>query len=169
MGTREEDLEKIQQFIYENVPWFCDPHPDGLGWPRPGGLPEFYLNNPNQYMLDLKRIQDLKRAALLREVAEASGHTASRRMAAETRELLDAIRKMHEEGRTPAAIAEALGIRERAVSNVLALGPGAYDPSASGAPVDPRLNAFVRAWGRDLQPGGSRNGNGNGHHKDGAL
>ena len=169
MGTRESDLDKIQQFIYENVSYFCDPHPNGLGWPRPGGLPEFYLKNPNEYRLDLKRIQDLKKAARTREAVDGGDLTASRRMAAETREVLDSIRRMHQEGRSPAEIADVLGVRERAIINVLALGPGAYDARGSGSPVDPKLNVFTQTWGRSLQPGGHQNGNGNGHHKNGAL
>ena len=169
MGTRESDMDKIQQFIHENMSYFCDPHPNGLGWPRPGGLPEFYLNNPNQYKLDLKRIQHLKRAATLREAVEGGDLTESRRMATETREILDSIRRMHQEGRSPAEIAEILGVRERAIINVLALGPTAYDTRGSGAPVDPKLKAFTQTWGRTLHPGGHRNGNGNGHHKDSAL
>ena len=74
-------------------------------------------------------------------------------------------------GLTPAAIAEVLGVRERAIINVLALGPMAYDAGTSGSPVDPKLNAFAQTWGRTLQPGGHQNGNGNGngHHQDGPL
>ena len=112
-------------------------------------------------------MESLKKAATLRQVVEGGDLTASRRMASETREILDSIRKLHQEGRTPAEIAEVLGVRERAIINVLALGPEAYNTRASGAPVDPKLNTFAQSWGRSLQPGGRRNGNGNGHHKDG--
>ena len=169
MGTREEELARIGKYIRENMDYFCSPPPEGLGWPRPGGLPKYYLNNPEEWGLDLQRVEDLKRAATLREAVEGGDLTSSRRMASETRELLDAIRKMHQEGQTSAAIAEVLGVRERAIINVLALGPTAYDARAAGVPVDPKLNVFTQTWGRSLQPGGHQNGNGNGHHKDGAL
>ena len=109
-------------------------------------------------------MEALKKAARLREVVEGSDLTSSRRMASETRDLLNAIRKMHQDGQTPAQIAEVLGVRERAIINVLALGPAAYDRRASGEPVDPKLRAFTQTWGRTLQPGGHQNGNGNGHH-----
>ena len=168
MGTRDEELARIRKYVQENMDYFCSPPPEGLGWPRPGGLPKYYLNNPEEWELDLQRVEALKKAALLREAIEGGDLTSPRRMATETRELLDAIRKMHREGRTPAEIADVLGVRERAIFNVLALGPEAYDTRAPGAPVDPKLNAFAQTWGRDLQPGGHRNGNGNGH-KNGTL
>ena len=171
MGTREEELAKIARYIRENMGYFCAPPPGGLGWPRPGGLPKYYLSNPEEWALDLQRVEDLKKAARLLEVAEGGDLTASRTMAQETRELLDSIRRMHQEGLAPSAIAEVLGVRERAIINVLALGPMAYDASTSGSPVDPRLKAFAQTWGRTLQPGGHQNGNqnGNGHHQDGPL
>ena len=168
MGTREEELARIGKYIRENMDYFCSPPPEGLGWPRPGGLPKYYLNNQEEWGLDLQRVEALKKAAKLREVVEVSDLTSSRRMASETRELLDAIRKMHQDGRTPAEIADVLGVRERAIINVLALGSAAYDRRTSGEPVDPKLRAFTQTWGRTLQPGGhhngNRNGNGNGHH-----
>ena len=169
MGSREEELDRTGKYIRENMDYFCSPPPKGLGWPRPGGLPKYYLNNTEEWELDLQRVEALKKAARLREVVEGGDITASRKMATETREILDSIRKMHREGLTPAAIAEALGVKERAVINVLALGPAAYDANASGAPLDPKLKAFAQTWGHRLQPGGHHNGNGNGHHKDGAL
>ena len=171
MGTRDEELDRIKNYLRENMDYFCSPPPEGLGWPRPGGLPKYYLNNPEEWELDLQRVEALKKAARLRRVAEGGDLTKSRGMAAETREVLDSIRRMHQEGLTPAAIAEVLGVRERAIINVLALGPMAYDAGTSGSPVDPKLNAFAQTWGRTLQPGGHQNGNGNGngHHQDGPL
>ena len=164
MGTREDELARIGKYIRENMDYFCSPPPEGLGWPRPGGLPKYYLNNQEEWELDLQRVEALRKAARLREVVEGRDLTSSRRMASETRELLDAIRKMHHDGHTPAQIAEILGVRERAIINVLALGPSAYDRRAPGELVDPKLKAFTQTWGRNLQPGGHQNGNGNGHH-----
>ena len=173
MGTREEELARIGKYVQENMDYFCSPPPEGLGWPRPGGLPKYYLNNPEEWELDLQRVEALRKAARLREVIEGSDLTASRKMAAETRELLDSIRRMHQEGLSTAAIAEVLGVRERAIINVLALGSMAYDAGTAGSPVDPKLKAFAQTWGRTLQPGGHQNGNGNGngngHHQDGPL
>lgn len=168
MGAREGELDRIRNYLRENMDYFCSPPPEGLGWPRPGGLPRYYLDRPEEWELDLQRVEALKRAARLRQAAADGDLTASRRMAAETRELLVSIMRMHREGRSAAEIAEVLGVRERAVINVLALGPAAYDPLAQGAPVDPKLNSFTRTWGRPLQPGGRRNGNGNGHHENSA-
>ena len=168
MGTREEELDRIRNYLRENMEYFCAPPPEGLGWPRPGGLPKYYLANPEEWELDLQRVEALKKAARLRRAAEGGDLTASSRMTAETREALDSIRRMHQEGMTTGEIAEFLGVRERAIINVLALGSMAYDVNAPGSPIDPKLRAFAQTWGRAWQPGGHHNGNGNGH-KDGAL
>ena len=169
MSTNDEKLDSINNFVLENLGYFCDPYPEGLGWPRPGGIPKFYLENPDQWALDLARVEELKRAAELR--AAAAGRedlTVSRGMAPDTKEILDSIRRMHHEGMSPAAIAEVLRVRERAIRNVLVMGYGAYDTNASGAVLDPLVNSFTQQWGRTLQAGGHKNGNGNGH-KDGTL
>ena len=69
MGTSEEELAKIHIYVMENMGYFCDPHPEGLGWPRPGGVPKYYLDHPDEWELDLNRIEDLREAAPLRNAA----------------------------------------------------------------------------------------------------
>ena len=68
MGSREEELARIGNYIRENMDYFCSPAPEGLGWPRPGGLPEYYLGKPVDWELDLQRVEALKKAARLRAV-----------------------------------------------------------------------------------------------------
>ena len=170
MGTKGEELAKIHKYILDNLRYFCDPHPEGLGWERPGGIPKFYVEHPEQWTLDLKRVEDLKRAARRREaVLGREDTTVSRGMASETKEILDTIRRMYQEGRSSAEIAEFLGVRERAITQVLLMGDGAYDNSASAPVISPVVNTFTQNWGRNWAVGGHRNGNGNGQHKDQPL
>ena len=170
MGTRDEEIARIRKYIQENMHYFCDPQPEGLGWPRPGGLPKYYLENPDEWQLDLQRVQDLKKAARRREAALGrEDTTVSRGMAPETKEVLDSIRRMHQEGHSSTEIADILGVREQAITQVLLMGNGAYDTRASGPAFSPVVDAFTRNWGRNSPAGGHRNGNGNGHHKNHAL
>ena len=164
MGTNDDELARIHRYVLENIAYFCDPYPEGLGWERPGGIPKFYQANLGQWELDLKRVEDLKRTARLRDAAAGREDlTVSRGMAPHTKEILDSIRRMHQEGLSPAAIAAVLRVRERAIRNVLVMGYGAYDTSDSGAVLDPLVNSFTQRWGRTVQAGGHKNGNGNGH------
>ena len=114
MGTRDEEIARIRKYIQDNMHYFCDPQPEGIGWPRPGGLPKYYIDNPDEWELDLQRVQDLKKAARRREAALGrEDTTVSRGMAPETKEVLDSIRRMHQEGRSTAEIAEVLGSGNR--------------------------------------------------------
>ena len=170
MGTRDDEIARIRKYIQENMRYFCAQPPEGIGWPRPGGLPKYYIDNPDEWQLDLQRVQDLKKAARRREAALGrEDTTVSRGMAPETKEVLDSIRRMHQEGHSTAEIAEVLGVREQAITQVLLMGNGAYDTRASGPAFSPVVDAFTRNWGRNSPAGGQRNGNGNGHHKDHPL
>ena len=171
MDANDEELDRIHRYVLDNIAYFCDPHPEGLGWERPGGIPKFYRDNPAQWELDLKRVEDLKRAARLREAAAGREEpTASQGMAPHTKEILDSIRRMHQEGISAAEIAHVLRVRERAIRSVLAMGVSAYDNSPSGAVTDPLVREFTQRWGRIVPEGGDRNGNRNGNgHKDGQF
>ncbi len=159
MDTREEELARIGKYIRDNMDYFCSPPPGGLGWPRPGGLPKYYLSNPEEWALDLQRVEALKKAAWLREAVEGCDLTSSRRMAPGTRQLLDEIRRLAGEGRSPAQISAQLDVAEAGVRNVLALGSGAEDAGALGPVQLPEIEAFRKSWGRSW-PGGHANGNG---------
>ena len=170
MGTRDDGIARIRRYIQENMHYFCAAPPEGMGWPRPGGLPKYYVDNPDEWQLDLQRVQDLKKAARRREAALGrEDTTVSRGMEPQTKEALDSIRRMHQEGRNPAEIAEALDVREQAITQVLLMGNGVYDTSVPGPAFSPVVDAFTKNWGRNPPAGGHRNGNGNGHHKDSPL
>ena len=163
---KNEELQKkdqIWQFVLEHQELFCDPPPEGLGFPRPGMIPGHYLKRPEEWALDQIRVQRLKRERQLRD--GTADRTVSTGMAPGTRQLLDDIRRLAREGHTPADISAQLDVTEAGVRNVLALGRGAYDQDARGPIRIPELAAFQETWGRSW-PGGKHNGNGaNGHRK----
>ena len=165
---QEEQKARIWQFVLEHEGFFCDPPPEGLGFPRPGMIPGYYLERPDEWQLDRLRVLTLKRARQARDEA-ISSTTASAGMAPETRRLLDSIRRMDSEGHAPEWIAAELGVSSAGVRNVLNLGQQAYDPKAYGPTQLPELATFRESWGRNGPwHGGKANGNGNGH-KNGAL
>ena len=165
---QEEEKARIWQFVLEHEGFFCDPHPEGLGFPRPGMIPGYYLERPDEWQLDRLRVLTLKRARQVRDEA-ISSTTASAGMAPETRRLLDSIRRMAAEGLAPEQIAAELEVSPAGVHNVLSLGRQAYNPRAYGQAQLPELATFRESWGRKRPwHGGKANGNGNGH-KNGAL
>ena len=171
---QEERKTRIWQFVLENVNFFCDPKPEGLGFPRPGMVPGHYLERPDEWQLDKVRVLQLKRDKQVRDEA-VSASTASAGMAPETRRLLDSIRSLHAHGLAPEAIADQLGVSVTGIRNVLRLGQQAYDPRAHGPTQLPELVAFRESWGRKVSwHGGHTNGNENENengkgHKNGAL
>ena len=159
MTTREEreKRDRIWQFVLEHERFFCDPPPEGLGFPRPGMVPDHYMKNPDQWALDMNRVLRLKRERQLRE--GTADRTVSTGMVPATRRLLDDIRRLAGEGRSPAQISAHLDVTEAGVRNVLALGQAAEDTGALGPVQLPQIEAFRKSWGRSW-PGGQANGNG---------
>ena len=156
----EEQKARIWQFVLEHEGFFCDPPPEGLGFPRPGMIPGYYLERPDEWQLDRLRVLNLKRARQVRDEAMGAS-TASAGMAPETRRLLDSIRRMDADGVPPERIAAELGISPAGVRNVLNLGQRAYDPGAHGPAQLPELVSFRESWGRNGPwHGGKANGNG---------
>ena len=166
LSKEELDLKaEIWQFVLEHSDFFCDPKPDGLGFPRPGMIPGHYLDRPDEWQLDRLRVLTLKRQRQVREEA-VSASTASFGMAPETRRLLDSIRRLDADGHSAEAIAAELQVSVAGVRNVLTLGLQAYDPKACGPTQMPELVSFRERWGRkEPARGGHTNGNGNGHKK----
>ena len=107
--------------------------------------------------MDKIRVQKLKRERQLRD--GTTNRTVSAGMAPGTRQLLDDIRRLAQEGNTPKAISTQLDVTEAGVRNVLALGQGAYDHEAQGPIRLPEIEVFRKTWGRSWT-GGSHNGNG---------
>lgn len=167
--TKEQQERRalIWEFVLEHDNFFCDPPPEGLGFPRPGMIPDHYLHRPDEWELDRLRVLNLKRARQVRDEA-IGATTASAGMAPETRRLLDSIRNMNALGFAPEQIAAELGVSPAGVHNVLKLGQQAYDPRVHGPAQLPDLVTFRERWGRNAPWNGARaNGNGNGH-KNGA-
>ena len=164
MAKDDQDKRaQIWNFVLEHEGFFCDPPPEGLGFPRPGMIPGHYLKRPEEWVLDRIRVLKLKRERQLRD--GNANRTVSTGMAPGTRQLLDDIRRLAREGHTPADISAQLDVTEAGVRNVLALGQGAYDQDAQGPIGIPELAAFQETWGRSWS-GGKHNGNGgNGHRK----
>ena len=158
--------DQIWKFVLEHQELFCDPPPEGLGFPRPGMIPGHYLKRPEEWALDQIRVLRLKRERQLRD--GTADRTVSTGMAPGTRQLLDDIRRLSRDGHTTADISALLDVTEAGVRNVLALGKGAFDQGAQGPIRIPELAAFQETWGRSWPGGhtnGNGNGNGNGHRK----
>ena len=147
MKTQKDALENIRKYILDNEEYFSSP--EGLGWKRPGGLPEYYAARRDEWSLDLAKVERLKREQQEREKAAAGNdRTASTGMSQEARRLLDSIRSLAGQGHPPKEIASRLGIVELGVRNVLAMGPAADDLEAQ-APISlPELETFRRTFGR---------------------
>ena len=153
----QEKRDQIWKFVLEHEEYFCDPPPEGLGFPRPGMIPGHYLKRPEEWVLDRIRVLKLKRERQLRD--GTANRTVSAGMAPGTRQLLDDIRRLAREGRNPSEISAQLDVTEAGVRNVLALGQRAYDGDAQGLIHLPEIAAFRKNWGR-CWPGGQVNGNG---------
>ena len=162
-NEEHQKKDQIWKFVLEHQELFCDPPPEGLGFPRPGMIPGHYLKRPEEWALDKIRVLKLKRERQLRD--GTADRTVSTGMAPGTRQLLDDIRRLAREGHTPADISAQMDVTEAGVRNVLALGQGAYDQDAQGPIGIPEFAAFQRTWGRSW-PGENHNGNGGkGHRK----
>ena len=87
----QQKKDHIWKFVLEHQELFCDPPPEGLGFPRPGMIPGHYLKRPEEWALDKIRVQKLKRERQLRD--GTANRTVSTGMAPSTRQLLDDIRR----------------------------------------------------------------------------
>ena len=53
MAKDDQDKRaQIWNFVLEHEGFFCDPPPEGLGFPRPGMIPGHYLKRPEEWALD---------------------------------------------------------------------------------------------------------------------
>ena len=156
-SEEQEKKDRIWKFVLEHQEYFCDPPPEGLDFPRPGMIPGHYLKRPEEWALDVIRIQKLKRERQLRD--GSADRTVSTGMAPATRQLLDDIRRPAREGCSPSEISSELDVTKAGVRNVLALGQGAEETGALGPVQLPEIEVFRKSWGRSW-PGGHVNGNG---------
>ena len=152
-----EKKNQIRKFVLEHQELFCDPPPEGLGFPMPGMIPGHYLKRPEEWPLDRIRVLRLKRERQLRDGTR--NRTVSTGMAPATRQSLEDISRFAQEGHIAADISVQMDVTEAGVRNVLALGQGAEDTGALGPVQLPEIEVFQRSWGRSW-PGGHANGNG---------
>ena len=115
------------KYIESHLEYFVGPRQPNLGWDRPGGLPEYYRNNPEQWGLDIKAVELWKRA----ERIERS-HPQPAGLSKETAELIESIRSLHRMGMDPAEIASRLDMPERSVAKQLN-----RIPAQAGTPLSP--------------------------------
>ena len=133
------DESEIRKFIQANLKHFG---PDGLGWPRPGGLPKFYAQHPEEWSIDLAQVEDLRRKdaararadqmARTRAAAEdqsGGGATGSSGMSDDTRSLFRKINQLSLAGRQVKQISDQLSMPER----LCAQRPG--PPAQRGQPI----------------------------------
>jgi len=70
-------------------------------------------------------------------------------MSEDTRQLIETIRDMNEQGHSDQEISSTLGIRESGVRNVLTLlGKRQYDPKAPFPEHSPEIQSFLENFGR---------------------
>ena len=147
-SEEQEKKDRIWKFVLEHQEYFCDPPPEGLGFPRPGMIPGHYLKRPEEWALDVIRIQKLKRERQLRD--GSADRTVSTGMAPATRQLLDDIRRLAREGRSPSEISSELDVTKAGVRNVLALGQGAEDTGSPGTRSAARDRGVPKELGKVL-------------------
>lgn len=146
MADKREDMERVRRYILENEEFFG---PGGLGWPRPGGLPKYYSEHPDEWSLDLAKVERLKREKQAKDTAAArSDRTASTGMSEETRRLLAAVQTLRGEGYPPEDISQRLQVPVHAVLNALALGRRAHDPKAQAPAHSPEVEAFLNGFAK---------------------
>jgi hypothetical protein len=51
-SEEQQKKDQIWKFVLEHQELFCDPPPEGLGFPRPGMIPGHYLKRPEEWALD---------------------------------------------------------------------------------------------------------------------
>ena len=165
------DEGEIRRFIQTNLKYFG---PDGLGWPRPGGLPKYYTQHPEEWSIDLAQVEELRRRDAARARAEqmarikaaavdqsGGGATASSGMSDDTRSLFRQVNKMSVAGRAVKEISAQLSMPERCVRNALALRHNADSPYAEAPDHGPEVGRYLGANYRWPGVNGRSNGHGN--------
>ena len=148
-----DQIDLIARYIEDNLEFFCGP--DGLKWPRPGGLPKYYLDHPLEWRLDKKRVQSLREASGVEETPPPQGAAPPSPMSADTRKLLNEIRELWQRGHRDADIAARLNLPERCVRNAVRLGERAESPEAQAPDHGPDVGRFLDGYAK-WPAGGAR-------------
>ncbi len=165
------DEGEIRKFIQANLKYFG---PEGLGWPRPGGLPKYYAQRPEEWAIDLAQVEDLRRKDASLAKAEqmartraaaadqsGGGATGSSGMSDDTRSLFREINQLSLAGRQVEQISAQLSMPERCVRNALALRHNADSPYAEAPDHGPEVTGYLGANYRWPGVNGRSNGHGN--------
>ena len=155
------DEGEIRKFIRANLKYFGR---EGLGWPRPGGLPKYYAQHPEEWLDDLAMAGELRRKDAAQAKAAAAdqargGPTASSGMSEATRALFESVKTLYAASLGLPEIASRLSMPERCVRNALALGHNADTPHTEARDHGPEVERYLGANYR--WPG--VNGRSNGH------
>ena len=156
------DEGEIRKFIRANLKYFGR---EGLGWPRPGGLPKYYAQHPEEWLDDLAMVGELRR--------KDGGPGQGRRgrpgprgaprpppgCQRPTRALFESVKTLYAASLGLPEIASRLSMPERCVRNALALGHNADRPGAEAPDHGPEVGRYLDANYR--WPG--INGRSNGH------
>ena len=165
------DEGEITKFIQANLKYFG---PEGLGWPRPGGLPKYYAKRPEEWSIDLAQVGDLRRKDAARAKADqmartrsaaadqsGGGATASSGMSDDTRSLFREVTRLVAAGRAVPDISAQLSMPERCVRNALALRQNAGSPYAEAPDHGPEVGRYLGTNYRWPGVNGRSNGHGN--------
>ena len=159
------DEGQIREYIRANLAYFGQ---GGLGWQRPGGLPKYYLQHPDEWADDLAMVEYLRKteAARARAAAASNGEsrgltTASSGLCDETKLLFESIKKMDKADRDVPEIAVALSMPERCVRNALALSHSAENPESEALDHGPEVGLYLGGVYKWPKGNGSSNGHGN--------
>ena len=120
------DEGQIREYIRANLVHFG---PAGLGWQRPGGLPKYYAQHPEEWADDLAMVEYLRKTDAARAraaaAADAKGQTtASTGVSEDTRRLFDSVRRLARAGCGVQEIATELSMPERAHTRLQVQQPG---------------------------------------------
>ena len=171
------DEGEIRRFVQANLKYFG---PDGLGWPRPGGLPKYYAQHPEEWSVDLAQVEYLRRKDAARAKAEEMARTqaaaedqsggwstASSGMSDDTRILFREVNRLSMAGWAVAEISARLSMPECCVRNALALRHNGESPYAEAPDHGPELANYL--GGHFRWPGTNERSNGHGNPPDHSL
>ena len=123
------------KYIESHLEYFVGPRKPNLGWDRPGGLPEYYRRNPEEWRSDVKAVELWKRAERIeRGAPQPAG------LSKETAGLIEEIRSLHRMGMDPAEIASRLDMPERSVAKQLG-----RIPAGAGTPLSPHVERLLKS------------------------
>lgn len=112
---------EVENFILTHRRWFTAPYPTGLGYDKPGLLPDMYLKNPKRFLIDSQEVLD-RIATSEREKSRANTKDT---MDPEVLDLINQISELRLGDYSIADISRIMSMPEICIRNALAIGPAA--------------------------------------------